>query len=287
LALAAVTLAAAGCRSRRASRERGPLLRVGPLTPGEPDGVAAWRGLALAMRALPEERRAELGQEASQWLDDMEARHHPLVVDLTEGSSPPLERIRGWFLPIWNAACALDVRRWRLPSRELEVAIASTRNVRAFRAWEDGADRDSLIVAARFAAWPVTSARLVDARTPEQMARFESALRKRLCDPDSCLALFVDRTSLDRTEPCADFDAVRKLAERARRFARAAPSEIDPELRSLLEHLPPVEPPTTLTSWLDLRACEVLVVPRLGALARRAEFDAELRTLRFGAGLTG
>jgi hypothetical protein len=214
----------------------------------------------------------------------MEARHHPLVVDLTDEASPPLERVRGWFLPIWNAASALEAGRWRLPGRELEVATvvegASSGGVRAFRAWDDASDRDSLIDAARFAAWPITHARLVDARTPGQLASVTSALRKRLCDSDSCVALFVDRASLDRAEPSGAFEAVRKLAERAVRLARAAAPEIDPDLRSLLEHLPPAEPPTTLKSWLDLGVSELLVVPRLGSLARRSEFEAELRTLR-------
>jgi len=39
-------------------------------------------------------------------------------------------------------------------------------------------------------------------------------------------------------------------------------------------------------SWLDLDASEVLVVPRLGALARRGAFHDELRSLAGEASLS-
>jgi len=67
--------------------------------------------------------------------------------------------------------------------------------------------------------------------------------------------------------------------------ARFNPSDLDPELSGLLEHLPQGEPLTTLKDWLDLGPSEVLVVPHLGALARRAAFDDDLRRLRVGAGV--
>jgi len=137
-----------------------------------------------------------------------------------------------------------------------------------------------------FAAWAVTSARVVDAATPAGRTRFATLLGERLCDPTSCLGLFVECGHLDRIDRCRAFDTILAVAERSRRLvARSAPSDLDPELRALLEHLPPGEPLSTLKDWLDLGANEVLVVPRLGALARRAAFDDELKSLRVAAGL--
>ena len=76
------------------------------------------------------------------------------------------------------------------------------------------------------------------------------------------------------------------MAERSRRLAaRAAPGALDPELKSLLENVPPGEPVSTVKEWLDLGPNDVLVVPRLGALARLAAFDAELKGLRAEARL--
>jgi hypothetical protein len=291
-ALAALAAAGADCHFRRATKERGPWLRLEPTTPDvEPEG-AAWRGLSLAVRALPEKQRVELAEAISEWVADMEAQHHPLVIDLIEEPSPPLERVRAWFLPVWNAATALDARRWELPGKKFQVSIArdgdpSKGAARVFRAWESAPERDVLLDGARFAAWPITSARLVDAGTLVGSARLAAALRARLCDPASCIGVFVDRSSLDRLDRCAEVDAIRALAERARRLAARSGADLEPEVKTLLGHVPTSEPATTVKDWLDLGKSEVLVVPRLGALARRAAFDDELRSLRVDAGLPG
>jgi len=166
----------------------------------------------------------ELADAISQWVDDVEAQHHPLAVDLGEEPSPPLDGVRAWFLPVWNAATALDSRRWELPGKKLQVSIArkgdpSKGADRVFRAWEGATERDVLIDGARFAAWPITNARLVDAGTLGGSARFAAVLRARLCDPGSCIGVFVDRSSLDRLDRCPEVDAIRALAERAHRLA--------------------------------------------------------------------
>jgi hypothetical protein len=286
-ALAALSAVGTDCHSRRATKEGGPWLRLEPTTTDvEPDG-AAWRGLSLAVRALPEKQRAEIVDAISEWVDDVEMRRHPLVVDFTEELSPPLERVRAWFLPVWNAATALDARRWDLPGKKFQVSIAregdsSKGAARVFRAWEGANERDVLLDGARFAAWPITSARLVDTEAIGGSARFAGLLRARLCDPASCVGVFVDRSSLDRLDRCIEVDAIRVLAERARRLAARSAADLEPEVKALLDQVPTSEPATTLKDWLDLGQSEVLIVPRLGALARRAAFDDELRSLGVG-----
>jgi hypothetical protein len=287
LALAALAASGANC-ARRSSSQLGPWLRVEAAADLEPEGAIAWRGLALALRALPEARRTELVEDVSQWVADAEARSNPFVVDLSDESTPPLERVRSWFLPIWNAATALDARRWRLPRENLDVAIVRDElagsGPRVFRAWQG--EGDSQIERARFAAWAVARARLVDCGSTEGRDRLAARLGDRLGDPDSCIGLFVDSRHLDRADRCRPFDSILEMAERSRRLAaRAQPGSLDPELKSLLAHVPPGEPISTVKDWLDLGANEVLVVPRLGALARVAAYEGELKGLRAAAGL--
>ena len=169
LALAALAASGTSC-GRRSSSQLGPWLRVEAAADLEPEGAIAWRGLALALRALPEARRTELVEEVSQWVDGAEARSNPFVVDLSDESTPPLEHVRSWFLPIWNAATALDARRWRLPREDFDVTIvrdeAAGSGPRVFRAWQGEGDRR--IESARFAAWAVTHARLVGCGSSEK-----------------------------------------------------------------------------------------------------------------------
>jgi hypothetical protein len=275
---------------RRSSNQLGPWLRVESAADLEPEGAIAWRGLALALRALPEARRTELVDEVSQWVAAAEARSNPFVVDLSDESTPPLEGVRSWFLPIWNAATALDARRWRLPREDFDVAIVrddvAGSGPRVFRAWQGAAEGDRQVERARFAAWAVTHARLVDCGSTEGRDRLAARLGDRLSDPESCVGLFVDSRHLDRVERCRPFDAILEMAERSRRLAaRAEPGSLDPELRSLLAHVPPGEPISTVKDWLDLGTNEVLVVPRLGALARVGAYEGELKGLRAAAGL--
>lgn len=263
-----------------------------PATDPEPEGRVAWRGLSLAVRALPEMRRGELVAAVAEWLADAEARHDPLTIDLDEEPPAPLEGVRAWFLPVWNAATALEARRWAVAGANMQVSVVrdasgSSGGARTFRAWDTPTERDSLMVGARFAAWPVTHARVVDAGRPEVLARFEAAAKIRLCDPASRVGLLVDRSMLDRSDPCPELGEIRALAHRARRLAsRFARSESDVLARGLLEHAPQSEPATTVKDWLDLGANEALVLPRLGALASSASFDEELRNLRAAALMT-
>ena len=279
-----------GCRSRSASKDRGPWLRIEGKKESEPEGLVAWRGLSLAVRALPEEQRGELLDAIREWLATAEMRHDPLRIELEDEPPAPLERVRSWFLPVWNAATALEARRWALPGGNFQVSVvrdgAPSGGLRTFRAWDPPTEQDSLIVGARFVAWPVTHGRLMDASTLDGLARLKASVGVHLCDPASRIGLLVDRSMLDRSSRCPELDAIRRLADRARRLAsRFGPSESDELARGLLEHVPESEPTTAVRDWLDLGTSEVFVIPRLGALASRAAFDDELRSLRAEASL--
>jgi hypothetical protein len=50
--------------------------------------------------------------------------------------------------------------------------------------------------------------------------------------------------------------------------------------------VPEREPESGLQRWLDLTSSEILVVPRLGALARRAHFLDEIREAASHAGVS-
>ena len=68
------------------------------------------------------------------------------------------------------------------------------------------------------------------------------------------------------------------MAERVRKLAVRAKRTIDdPLLAALLAGVPDAEPTLPSDGWLDLGPTEMLVVPRLGAVARHAQFAREVR----------
>jgi len=68
------------------------------------------------------------------------------------------------------------------------------------------------------------------------------------------------------------------LAWRARKLAsRSKAGQVDELGARLLADVPTTEPDSGLDHWLDLAQSEVLVVPRLGALAQSLRFSEEVR----------
>jgi hypothetical protein len=282
------------CRIRRSGHDvfRGPELHLEETPPEGEETPLAWRGLALAIRALPPPRRIELVGEVDSWLSIAEARAHPFVEDLEEGASP-LEGVRAWLLPVWNSACALLRNRFPVPGRNAWVTPsrpgAMARSGKMWAAWTDNAEqaRDAEGELARFAAWAISHALLVDCGSLETTADAARRVQARLCEPESSIGVFAlhPQWTVERSTP---FDEIRALAERGRRLAArtrlsgqsAAPHGTDPRggdlLTALLADVPTAEPAADLERWIELRPTEMLVVPRLGAIAKPAALVREL-----------
>ena len=271
----------AGCRRAPVDARRTPWLCIDRGVGESEVAARAWRGLALAMRALPEVRSAELVRDVSSWLSRMEAKAHPLMDDL-EDASPLLEGVRAWFLPVWNSACALVDDRFRVPGRDWSVVPArlgaSGPMAAGWPAWPDATERerDPDRELARFAAWPISQALLVDCVAQRGIVQGARAMQARLLERSSLIGVFV-LPAKKPVEPSPEFDEIRALSERARKFATRTQRTIDdPAVAALLAEAPPAELPFALEGWLDLAATEMLVVPRLGALARTAQFAEEV-----------
>jgi hypothetical protein len=279
------------CRPRPEATLRGPWL-VKTSTFDAAATPAAWRGLALTLRGLPSNRRAELVQATSDYLSAAEAKASPLVVDLLDDDAVPFDSVRAWFLPAWNTAAALVADSWPVPGTNWSVVpvrhVTLEARSSAWQAWPTaGRPSDPEGDRVRFAAWPVSHAILLDCGTDAGVARVVARLEAQIGDPSSSVGAWTVHPLLE-PGPVAEFEAIRALALRAQKLElRAGRGTTDRWLEGLLSVVPENEPKSGLERWLDLAPNEILVAPRLGALARSARFLQEIREAASRAGVSG
>src|SRR5262249_30327970 len=146
------------------------------------------------------------------------------LVDLVEDDvDAVLRRNQPWLLPIVTASSALLARSYEAPDGfGVEVlgrgAAPSSDDVPA-----RGSERDDpLARRARFLAWPASRSLVI--RTPNTVAatRLDDRLRPACSDPESALALVVNRRMLERVGEDERLERVlSRLAEAQKRLAAA------------------------------------------------------------------
>jgi hypothetical protein len=220
------------------------------------------RATAVALASLPRRRAEEV--RLRRLVDRLVAKAHPLGLDL-EGGDPAGE-LRRWFgakLPSFTAADALLRARW--------VAADGSLSVRLETSCRDGAP--ALPERAAFLAWPITRAVVLEVPSPLARGRLVARLRAAAARGGSTVALVLTARDLISSSR----NGIGTLRPTVRRLVRLLqqrgplPAELWP-LRAIAGGTFRGR----LSSRLQLRPREILIVPRLSALARLPSFVGEI-----------
>lgn len=193
----------------------------------------------------------------------LEARSHPLILDLE--TMPVADQASAGartFRPIWSAAATLAPGVWRRRGGWLVLRAACEG---ADRCWPVDQVPDAAL---RLAAWPVTHAAVLRG-PPAALAIVAARLRLAATRAGSAVALVLDDATLSGAvegPSAALVGAARRLVDRAARLELSGLGWLD-------EAMGPA-----VGAGLDALTGpgELLVVPRLSAVARRAAFRAEV-----------
>lgn len=203
----------------------------------------------------------------------LQAHFDPLELGLAEqdADAGELKGLLAGILPVYNAALALTAGCWTPQSRGMTVrAVAASDCLPAGRcvaAWQSEPG-DAQARQARFLAWPLTHALLLRLESAADAAKAVESLRER-SGRSSTIALVIDAASQRRRGP-ADLPRLQALSRQVVHLQSKARQKPDPLLEGLAS-----EDATPLLAWLSLEPQDIMVVPRLGALATRARFLAE------------
>lgn len=246
------------------------------------------RATALAVQALPDGELDALAEELDELAVRLEARRHPLAVDLGQGEPGDelLARLERW-LPTLSAARALAADRWLAPDRSLVVVPSATcpgaltAGASCVPAWPPAApSREEQRV--RFVAWPLTTAAWLRWATELGAARALDVLR-RSAAAGGPVALVVGRPRDPARQ--ARLRTVGEAAARAARGVAGWRSRRARPVEALLREVADGVDADASLPWLSLGPTEALVVPRLGELGRIDGFVAEVERVLAAAGL--
>jgi hypothetical protein len=219
--------------------------------------------VTLALGGLPSGDAQRISDELAAATRSAIRRANPLYVELAEPApATPLSAN----LPALTAAANLLGSPWQAPGLSVELGPTcrpdAQRCIPVFRErLDDGVERR-----ARGMAWAFSNAALL--RAPGRVEQVRDALQQRAIQPDSNIALVF--TSSSGSLDAASLGALQREATRALRYLPEGARE-----RFWLEAL--AQPSVQWALPVQLNAEDLLVVPRLGALARVPEFVGEIR----------
>ena len=239
------------------------------------------RAMALAAAAMSSADRRRVLELVDYTTARLEARLSPLGTDFDEGD--PVAQLRASlapFVPSFTASRELERGTWR--SSELSVRAAAScadaqlgPGEQCLPLSEDPAGPPGVGAHARFLAWAASHAAIVELGTAERAQRCAAALRSGATQPSSAIALVLldDDFAL---RPSPDRDALRAAASRLGR-AMAANGIHDTKDLEAFAKAPIAE---RVAPWLVLSKSQVVVIPRLSALAQKLPIgsQAECRT---------
>jgi len=271
----------AGCSHRPTPEERrGPFLSI---SPGEETNAARGavppESIALALGGLPPGEPTRLRDALAQSTDLAVRSAAPMLFDLglsddDAGHAPdPLRRALP-DLPALTAAANVLGSPWSAPGLSVRLGpdCAADAAPRCVPLFVPAADRepDPLIRRGRALAWALANAALLRASAGAHTALLE-ALRRAQTQPSSTIALVfgASRGAVDEAQ-------LESLRDQARQALAHLPAEA-PQ-RPWLHALSGASATWELPIALDAR--EVLVIPRLSALARLQDFHAEVDLAR-------
>jgi hypothetical protein len=262
----------AGCAKRAPPHQarEGPVLSitVAPSPSSQAARPIAQSAVTLALAGLPSGELVRLRERMAAATDDAIRRAAPtLFVDLEDDASgdgaeplhPALPDV-----PALTAAANLSGAPWAASGISVDLGptcVPGTRCVALFPATTS----DRLEGRARALAWALTDAAILRV-SPQARAAFSRSLREKGLGPTTIALVF------DTSEGDLDEQQLGPLREEARRALKhldaAAPS------RAWVESMGKAEAHWKLP--VTLGRDEILVVPRLSALARLPAFEADL-----------
>ncbi len=257
----------------------GPVLVVRTVAAGERAPAAGDDDLAMSLALAsiaPRERRRildDMGYAAS-WL---EARLSPLVDDFGDDGVDPVDELRRALapeVPQFTAARAFEAGRWAIGTTETRVAASCAEardDERCVPIWSAEMAQDPSVRRAGLAAWAVTRAAVVDLGTPEAADSCAAALRERASARGAATALVVTEADL-ALDPVPERPVLKDAAVRLGRAMAA--NEIDDTQH--LDAFAHAKPTGRAAPWLRLGRTEILVVPRLSAIARADDLAVEI-----------
>ena len=258
----------------------GPVLVVRSITSDAPEPAASpggeERAMALAAASLSPADRLRILEMIDFATARLEARLSPLGTDFEEGD--PVAQLRASlapYQPAFTAARELERGAWQ--SADLAVRVGAS--CAAAKPAPDEhcvtlrgpshAPRD-LEARARFLAWAVSHALVIDLGTRERAEARAQALRTRATLATSTIALVLldDDLALRPTPDRADLQAS------ANRLGRAMAGNDIHDTKDLEAFARGVEG-AGVAPWLTVSRTQILVVPRLSALGRVDELRRE------------
>jgi len=236
-------------------------------------GAVSPASIALALGGLPPEALTRLREYLAQSTDAAVRRAAPTLFDLgldedAAASAPDPLRQALPDVPAWTAAANVLGAPWSAPGLSVQLgpicAEAASRCVPLFAAADD--HDDALVRRGRALAWSLGNAALLRVPAGSRAALLQS-LRGVQARPSSTIALVfgAPRGALDWAE-------LELLRDHARRAVAHLPP--DSPQRPWLDALTAAQASWELPIAFD--ADEVLIIPRLSALARLQDFQAEV-----------
>ena len=280
LALGAIALYLATTRGRA---PHGPVLvyRAGPVPAGSALPKANDdRAMALALASLTVEERRQAAAAMDYAAVRIEGSLMPGGEDLGEGD--PLVELRktlAHYSPVINAARAFEQgseRSWI--GADLSVRVAEScpktlaKNEACTPVWS-AKDAPGDAARARFLAWSITKAVVLELPSADARTHCAEALRTSRQRDESALALVLTDADL-RLEAIPERDEVRKSARRLGGAMAVAKREDNQKLDALGR----AAPTGRVAPWLSIGPNALLVVPRLSALVAIAGLDGEIRS---------
>jgi hypothetical protein len=246
-------------------RARTPEL-TSPTTPERPSGVT------LVLNSLDDVGRAELARALGRLAAHIRRKRNPLFVPLDEDATgDPAESALRDLGPALTAAASLSAGRWAAADGGMTVrSVRSCARTSVCIALGFPAADGDLAARARFLAWPIGFAIVVESATPREAARTASALRAARSG-SSRVALVLTSEELHSLRRSA---AVTEIARYAAELARAGATDT---LAPLLAALAAAPRTRDEVPSLSIPRNAILIVPRLGTLATADAFVEEVR----------
>ncbi len=231
-------------------------------------GGLAPGAIALALGGLPSETLPHLREYLAESADEAMRRTAPELLDLDDvAASDPLHRALP-NLPALTAAANLLGSPWSAPGISVHLGpICESPAARCVPLFAPSADAgDALTRRGRALAWSLTNAALIRVPASSRLVVIHALLEEQP-RPTGTVAMVFDATrgSLDE----AELDLLRRQAHRTLADI-AADSPRRPWLAAI---------EATQANWqlpIVLAADELLVIPRLSALARLRDFTSEI-----------
>ena len=272
----AVLLGTADCSTRRRTNEgRGSVLSIVAAAGARESAGVGPASVSLALGGLPPEEIPRLRERIAESADAALRRAAPDLLDMGSPADDAAARDAanqvGPDLPALTAAVNLVGAPWSAPGISVRLGAgcdpAASRCVPLF-APPSSEPEDPLARRARSLAWALSNASRVRS-PPSSRTALVRSLRAAQRRPSSTVAIVFDaaRGTLDGTE----LDLLRREARRAMEALGT-----DAPQRAWLEAIAAAQ--ATWELPIDLESDELLVVPRLSALARLVDFASEVES---------